>query len=73
MIDQSTIYRHITDTFSLTLTRTQPKVAECNSEDTIEARRQFVEYINENNIGFMKKCVFVDESGFKKNMTCPVA
>ena len=27
-MNQSTVYRHITDNFSFTLTRTQPKVAE---------------------------------------------
>ncbi|KAG2208789.1 hypothetical protein INT45_010949 [Circinella minor] len=71
-INQSTVYRHVTEKLSFSLTQTQPKVAEQNSEDTIEARCQFVEYIIDNEIDFKKKCVFVDESRFKKNMVRPV-
>ncbi|KAI8136942.1 hypothetical protein BJV82DRAFT_584101 [Fennellomyces sp. T-0311] len=67
-VHQSTVYRHLTEKLAFTLTRTQPQVADRNSEDTLEARRQFVQFIEEQNIDFEKKCVFVDESGFLKNM-----
>lgn len=46
-----------------------------NSDDTLEQRRQFIEDIdamNEENF-YKKRCIFVDESGFKKNMVRPVA
>ena len=56
-ITQGTVYRHLTGKLSFTLTRTQPKGAECNCEDNIEAHRQFVEYIIENNIDFKKNMV----------------
>ncbi|CDH61137.1 hypothetical protein RO3G_03680 [Lichtheimia corymbifera JMRC:FSU:9682] len=72
-IDQSTVYRHLTEKLSFTLTRTQPRVMERNSEDTLEQRRQFVQQITEQNIDFRRKCVFIDESGFVKNMVRPVA
>ncbi|KAI9250221.1 hypothetical protein BDA99DRAFT_564189 [Phascolomyces articulosus] len=72
-INPSTVYRHITQKLSFTFPRTQPRVADRNSEDTIKARRQFVEYLLENNIEFKRKCVSVNESEFKKNMARPVA
>lgn len=72
-INHSTVYRHLTNKLSFTLTRTQAQVAERNSEDTLEQRRQFVQYIIEQNIDFRRKCVFIDESGFVKNMVRPVA
>ncbi|CDH60001.1 hypothetical protein RO3G_03680 [Lichtheimia corymbifera JMRC:FSU:9682] len=72
-INHSTVYRHLTDKLSFTLTRTQPRVAERNSEDTLEQRRQFVQSIIEQSIDFRRKCVFIDESGFVKNMVRPVA
>ncbi|KAI9249778.1 hypothetical protein BDA99DRAFT_548714 [Phascolomyces articulosus] len=37
-VSQSTVYRHITEKLSFTLTLTQPKVADRNSEDILEAR-----------------------------------
>ncbi|ORX57657.1 hypothetical protein DM01DRAFT_1284262, partial [Hesseltinella vesiculosa] len=40
-IHESTVYRHITEKLSISLTRTQPRVADRNSEDTRESRRQF--------------------------------
>ncbi|CDH61598.1 hypothetical protein RO3G_03680 [Lichtheimia corymbifera JMRC:FSU:9682] len=72
-INHSTVYRHLTDKLSFTLTRTQPRVAERNSEDTLEQRRQFVQSIIEQSIDFQRKCVFIDESAFVKNMVRPVA
>lgn len=39
MINELSVYRHITDKLQFTLTRIQPRVAERNSEDTIEKRR----------------------------------
>ncbi|KAG1451954.1 hypothetical protein G6F56_007947 [Rhizopus delemar] len=71
-INESSVYRHITDKLQFTLTRTQPRIAERNSEDTIEKRQQFVECLMENSVDFKRQCVFVDESGFKKNMVRPV-
>ncbi|KAG2229083.1 hypothetical protein INT48_005352 [Thamnidium elegans] len=51
VINESTIYSHITKNLEFTLTHTQPRM-----------------------VGhFKRKCVFVDESGFKKNMVRPVA
>ncbi|KAG1303212.1 hypothetical protein G6F64_010268 [Rhizopus arrhizus] len=48
------------------------KLKERNSEDTIKKRRRFVEYLMENTVDFKRKCVFVDENGFKKkNMVRP--
>lgn len=72
-VDESTIHRHITDKLEFTLTRTQARIVSRNSDDTKEQRKQFVEYFLENNIDFKRKCVFVDESGFKRNMIRPVA
>lgn len=70
-INESSVYRHITDKLQFTLTRTQPRITERNSEDTIKKRRRFVEYLMENTVDFKRKCVFVDENGFKKNMVRP--
>lgn len=72
-ISDSAVHRHVTEKLEFILTRTQARVAERNSESTIEQRRQFVEHIEENKINFKNKYVFVDESGFKKNMVRPVA
>ncbi|KAI8886573.1 hypothetical protein K501DRAFT_269734 [Backusella circina FSU 941] len=72
-INESAVYRHVRNELSFTLTCTQPRVAARNSEDTIESRGQFVEDLIKDNIEFRKKCVFVDESGFLRNMVRPVA
>ncbi|KAG2215415.1 hypothetical protein INT45_005444 [Circinella minor] len=72
-VNESTVYRHITKKLEFTLTRTQPRIAARNSEDTKEQRREFVEYLGDNDINFKRKCIFIDESGFKKNMVRPVA
>lgn len=71
-VNESTVYRHITKKLEFTLTRTQPRIAARNSEDTKEQRRQFVEYLGDSDIDFKRKCIFIDESGFKKNMVRPV-
>ncbi len=74
-INESTVYRHITEKLEFTLTRTQARFVNRNSNDTLEQRRQFIEDIdamNEENF-YKKRCIFVDESGFKKNMVRPVA
>ncbi|KAG2230253.1 hypothetical protein INT48_009823 [Thamnidium elegans] len=74
-INESTVYRHITEKLEFTLTHTQARFVNRNSDDTLEQRRQFIEDIdamNEENF-YKKRCIFVDESGFKKNMVCPVA
>ncbi|RCH81636.1 hypothetical protein CU098_005400, partial [Rhizopus stolonifer] len=68
-VNNSTVYRHITKKkLEFTFTPTQPRIIARNSEDTKEQRRQFVEYLCNNKMGFKRKCVFIDESGFKKNM-----
>lgn len=72
-INESSVYRHITDKLDFTLTRTQARLAARNSDDTKEQRRQFVEYLEENKIDYKRQCVFLDESGFKKNLVRPVA
>ncbi|ORE01449.1 hypothetical protein BCV72DRAFT_310028 [Rhizopus microsporus var. microsporus] len=74
-INESTVYRHIIEKLEFTLTRTQARFVNRNSNDTLEQRRQFIEDIdamNEENF-YKKRCTFVDESGFKKNMVRPVA
>lgn len=53
-INESSVYRHITDELHFTLTRTQSRIAERNFEDTIEKRRQFVEHLMENSVDFKK-------------------
>lgn len=65
-IDELTVYHHITEQLEFTLTRTQPRLAARNYDDTKEQRRQSVKYLSENNIDYKRKCVFVDESGCKK-------
>ncbi|EIE78975.1 hypothetical protein RO3G_03680 [Rhizopus delemar RA 99-880] len=72
-VNESTVYRRITKKLEFTLIHTQPRIAARNSEDTKEQRRQFVEYLGDNNIDFKRKCIFIDESRFKKNMVHPVA
>ncbi|CAO3687471.1 unnamed protein product [Rhizopus stolonifer] len=74
-INESTVYRHITEKLEFTLTRTQARFVNRNSDDTLEQRRQFIEDIDAMNEGnfYKKRCIFVDESGFKKNMIRPVA
>lgn len=70
-VNQSTVYRHITDKLEFTLTRIQAMLAARNSGDTKKQRRQFVEYLSENNIDY-KRSVFVDERGLK-NIVRPIA
>ncbi|RCH98736.1 hypothetical protein CU097_015363, partial [Rhizopus azygosporus] len=41
-INESNVYRHISDKLQFTLTRTQPRIAERNSEDTIEKQNAFL-------------------------------
>lgn len=72
-ISKSAVHRHFTQKLSFTLTRSRPLTAARNSKDTLEARRQLVQYLLERNIDFLDNCVFVDESGFVKNMVRPVA
>lgn len=72
-VDPSTVYRHITEKLEFTLTRTQARLVARNSDDTKEQRVQFVEYLAENKIDYKRHCIFVDESGFKKNMVRLVA
>ncbi|CEI97481.1 hypothetical protein RMCBS344292_11613 [Rhizopus microsporus] len=45
-IDKSTLYRHIAEKLEFTLTRTQARFVNRNSDDTLKQRRQFVEYID---------------------------
>ncbi|RCI01309.1 hypothetical protein CU098_011928, partial [Rhizopus stolonifer] len=59
-INESTVYRHITEKLEFTLTRTQARFVNRNSDDTFEQRRQFIEDIdamNEENF-YKKKDVF---------------
>ncbi|KAI8063735.1 uncharacterized protein B0P05DRAFT_590272 [Gilbertella persicaria] len=42
-INESTVYRHITEKLEFTLTRTQARSVNRNSDDTLEQRRQFIE------------------------------
>ncbi|KAI8979832.1 hypothetical protein BDF20DRAFT_835793 [Mycotypha africana] len=72
-ISDSAVYRHLTNKLAFTITRTQPRVANRNSEDSLEQRRRFVEELGERKVDYKDKCVFVDESGFLKNMVRPVA
>lgn len=53
-ISDSAVHRHVTEKLEFTLTRTQARVAERNSESTIEQRRQFVENLEENKIKLQK-------------------
>jgi hypothetical protein len=54
-VNDSTVYRYITKKLEFTLTRTQRRIAARNSEDTKEQRRQFVEYLGDNNVDFKRK------------------
>ncbi|KAG0750197.1 hypothetical protein G6F57_010982 [Rhizopus arrhizus] len=74
-INESTVYRHITEKQEFTLTRTQARFVNRNSDDTLEQRRQFIEHIDAMNdeTFYKRRCISVDESGFKKNMVRPVA
>ncbi|CAO3651575.1 unnamed protein product [Mucor hiemalis] len=73
-INESTVYRHITEKLEFTLTRTQARFVNRNSDDTLEQRRQFIEHIDAMNdqTFYKRKCILVDESGFKINMVRPV-
>lgn len=73
IISDSAVHRHATENLVFTLTRTLARVAERNSESTIEQCRQFIVHIFENKVDFKNKCIFVNESGFKKYMVRPVA
>lgn len=55
---ESTVYRHITEKLEFTLTRTQARLVNRNSDDTLEQRRQFIEDIDAMN----------EENFYKKNM-----
>jgi hypothetical protein len=57
------------------LIRTQASFVNRNSDDTPEQHRQFVEYIDVMNDDafYKRRCIFVDESGFKTNMVRSVA
>ncbi|CEP18228.1 hypothetical protein [Parasitella parasitica] len=74
-INEFTVYRHITEKLEFTLTRTQARFVNRNSDDNLEQRRQFIEHIDAINdeTFYKRRCIFVDESGFKKNMVRPVA
>lgn len=73
-IDESSVYRHITDKPDFTLTRTQARLTARNADDTKEQRRQFVlNTLRTKLTTYKRKCVFLDESGFKKNMVRLVA
>ncbi|KAI8880089.1 hypothetical protein K501DRAFT_296655 [Backusella circina FSU 941] len=56
-VNDSTVYRHITKKIGLATLKIQRN-----------RRKHFVEYLCDNNMDFKRKCVFIDESGFKKNM-----
>ena len=73
-INEFTVYRHITEKLEFTLTGTQARFVNRNSDDTLEQRRQFIEHIDAMNdeTFYKRRCIFVDESGFKKNMVRPV-
>ncbi|KAI9359885.1 hypothetical protein BD770DRAFT_409572 [Pilaira anomala] len=61
-INESTVYRHIiTEKLEFTLTRTQARFVNRNSDDTLGQRRQFIEDIdamNEENFYKKKKMHF---------------
>ncbi|KAG1146555.1 hypothetical protein G6F37_001371 [Rhizopus arrhizus] len=74
-INESIVYRHITEKLEFTLTRTQASFVNRNSDDTLEQRKQFIEHIDAMNdeTFYKRRCIFVDENGFKENMVRPVA
>ncbi|KAI7889696.1 uncharacterized protein EV154DRAFT_591632, partial [Mucor mucedo] len=68
-MNESTVFRHMTEKLKFTLTCTQARFVNKNSDDTLKQRRQPIE---DKTFIKKKRCIIVDESGSKKNMVRPV-
>ncbi|KAG1052178.1 hypothetical protein G6F43_005664 [Rhizopus delemar] len=75
IMNEFTVYRHINEKLEFALTLIQARFINRNSDDTLEHRGQFIEDIDAMNdeTFYKRRCIFVDEIEFKKNMVRPMA